>query len=114
MGNNFSQIEEICFSMKKVTETANEKILKTPGTMNLAEIMNRYHLENQHSDIIVFLLNPNEKHHHPEYGTEFLEMLRENELHVDGNKIVSVKRENSTDEARRAGVFRSDCSIHRR
>lgn len=101
MENNFSEIEKICSATKKISETANDKILKTPGTMNLAEIMNRQHLENKHSDIIAFLLNPNEKHHHPEYGTKFLEMLRENGLHIKGNKIVSVKREDSTDEARR-------------
>lgn len=105
MENDFSEIEEICSAMKKITETANEKILKTPGTMNLAEIMNRHHLENQHSDIIAFLLNPNEKHHHPEYGTEFLEMLKENGLYISGSKIVSVKREDSTDEARRMDLL---------
>lgn len=102
---NFSQIEEICSDMKKITEAANEKILKTPGTMNLAEIMNRNHLENQHSNIIAFLLDPNEKHHHPEYGAKFLEILKENGLHIKGTKIVSVKREDSTDEARRMDLL---------
>lgn len=101
----FSQIEEICSDMKKITEAANEKILKTQGTMNLAEIMNRNHLENQHSNIIAFLLDPNEKHHHPEYGAKFLEILKENGLHIKGKKIVSVKREDSTDEARRMDLL---------
>lgn len=105
MENDFLEIEEICSAMKKITETANDKIFKTPGTMNLAEIMNCHHLENQHSDIIAFLLNPNEKHHHPEYGAKFLETLKENGLHLDGSKIVSVKREDSTDEARRMDLL---------
>lgn len=86
-------IEEICSVMKKVTAEAKARMLKAPGTVNIAEIMNRHHLENQHSDIIGFLLDANEKHHHPEYGAQFLSLLKENGLGITGDKIVSVERE---------------------
>ncbi len=73
--------------------------------MNIAEIMNRHHLENQHSNILGFLLDSSEKHHHPEYGEKFLSILKEKHLGVIGSSIVSVKRETSTDEARRMDLF---------
>lgn len=111
---DFETIEGICSVVKKVTAEAKARMLKTSGTMNIAEIMNRHHLENQHSDIIGFLLDPNEKHHHPEYGAQFLSLLKENGLGITGDKIVSVEREDSTDEARRMDLFlttKKDCII---
>ena len=73
--------------------------------MNVAEIMNRHHLENQHSNIIAFLVNPSEIHNHPEYGSLFLNMLKEKGLGIEGKEIYKVFRENSTDELRRMDIF---------
>lgn len=98
-------IEDIFTSIKEIKKIVNENKLKSPGTMNVVEIMNRHHLENQHSNIIAFLIDPNEKHNHEEYGKEFLNILKTNGLDIKGNQIISVKREDYTDEARRIDIF---------
>ena len=92
-------------NMKNLSSRMNQLKIKTPGTMNVAEIMNRHHLENQHSNIIAFLVNPSEIHNHPEYGSLFLNMLKEKGLGIEGKEIYKVFRENSTDELRRMDIF---------
>ncbi len=92
--------------MKNLSSRVNELKIKTPGTMNIAEIMNRNHLENQHSNIIAFLINPSEIHNHPEYGSLFLKLLKkEKKLGIEGQIIKKVIREKSTDELRRMDIF---------
>lgn len=98
-------IEEILCKRALINDVVTKNRLLTPGTMNIAEIMNRHHLENQHSNILAFLLDPMEKHHHPEFGKEFLSLLRKKGLNVMGASIISVKREEATDEARRMDIF---------
>ena len=102
---NVTEFEKLYESMKRINNDVQAKRLNSPGTMNIAEIMNRHHLENQHSNVISFLLDANEKHHHPEYGEAFLTILKNKGLAINGSKITSVERENSTDEARRMDIF---------
>lgn len=80
-------VNELCNTIVKVAKTVDEKRRKTPGTMNIAEIMNRHHLENQHSNILSFLIDPDEKHNHTEYGESFLFLLKEKGLKIKGSKI---------------------------
>ena len=112
--NTYKIIDDLCSTMKTIITDVEDKRRKNPGTMNIAEIMNRHHLENQHSNIIAFLINPNEKHHHPDYGTKFLSLLKEKGLGIQGETIKSVMREDSTDELRRMDLFirtEKDCVI---
>lgn len=102
---DFTIINDLYTSITKINQRIENNRQKTPGTMNIAELMNRHHLENQHSNIISFLLDPNEKHNHKEYGELFLDLLRTKGLSIQGTRIISVKREDSTDEARRMDLF---------
>ena len=114
MNNTYKIIDDLCSTMKTIITDVEDKRRKNPGTMNIAEIMNRHDLENQHSNIIAFLINPNEKHHHPDYGTKFLSLLKEKGLGIQGETIKSVMREDSTDELRRMDLFirtEKDCVI---
>jgi hypothetical protein len=75
---NFTELDKIFKDMDEISKNVKElKRKKTPGTMNIAEIMGRHHQENKHSDIISFLLDPEEDHNHPEFGDRFLDLLRE-------------------------------------
>lgn len=102
---NINEMNNFFVNMKNLSSKMNQLKIKTPGTMNVAEIMNRHHLENQHSNIIAFLVNPSEIHNHPEYGSLFLNMLKEKGLGIEGKEIYKVFRENSTDELRRMDIF---------
>ena len=102
---DFTIVNELCNTIVKVDKTVDEKRRKTAGTMNIAEIMNRHRLENQHSNILSFLIDPDEKHNHIEYGESFLFLLKEKGLKIKGSKIFSVTREDSTDEYRRMDLL---------
>ena len=102
---NINEMNNFFINMKNLSSKINDQRIKTPGTMNVAEIMNRHHLENQHSNIIAFLVNPSEIHNHPEYGSLFLNMLKEKGVGIEGKEIYKVFRENSTDELRRMDIF---------
>ncbi len=102
---NIKEMNNFFINMKNLSSKINDQRIKTPGTMNVAEIMNRHHLENQHSNIIAFLVNPTEIHNHPEYGSLFLNLLKEKGLGIEGNEVYKVFRENSTDELRRMDIF---------
>ena len=102
---NINEMNNFFINMKNLSSKINDQRIKTPGTMNVAEIMNRHHLENQHSNIIAFLVNPTEIHNHPEYGSLFLNILKEKGLGIKGNEVYKVFRENSTDELRRMDIF---------
>ena len=88
---NVSIIDEFFVIMKNLSSKMYELKIKTPGTMNVAEIMNRHHLENQHSNIISFLINPTEVHNHPEFGFIFLNILKKKGLAIKGNVKLFVK-----------------------
>lgn len=102
---NINEMNNFFVNMKNLSSKMNQLKIKTPGTMNVAEIMNRHHLENQHSNIITFLVNPSEIHNHPEYGSLFLNMLKEKGVGIEGKEIYKIFRENSTDELRRMDIF---------
>ena len=102
---DFTIVNELCNTIGKINKTVDEKRRKIPGTMNIAEIMNRHRLENQHSNILSFLIDPDEKHNHIEYGESFLFLLKEKGLKIKGSKIFSVTREDSTDECRRMDLL---------
>lgn len=98
-------INDLCESITEINQRVEKNRLETPGTMNIAEIMNRHHLENQHSNILAFLIDPKEKHNHKEYGDSFLEVLKKKGLKLHDGSVVSVKREDSTDELRRIDLL---------
>lgn len=98
-------IDDLCKSIAEINKRVEENRSKTPGTMNIAEIMNRHHLENQHSNILAFLIDQEEKHNHKEYGCSFLELLKKKGLGLHGRSIVSIGREDSTDELRRMDLL---------
>ena len=103
---DINEIKSFFAYMENLSLNVNKLKTRTPGTMNVAEIMNRHHLENQHSNIIAFLMNPSEIHNHPEYGTLFLRMLKEEKkLGIEGEIIKKVIREKSTDELRRMYIY---------
>lgn len=102
---DIKEFENTCSSMKTILQKVQERRQNTPGTMNTIDLMNRSHLENQHSNILAFLLDPDEKHHHPEFGTNFLSLLKAKGLALQGSRILSVKREDSTEDARRMDLF---------
>ena len=99
------EINTVFEVMGSISSKVMNKKHDTPGTMNIAEIMNRHHLENQHSNIISFLIDPEEIHNHPEYGTKFLQLLKKKGLNITGEKICNTVREDSTDDLRRIDIF---------
>ena len=99
------EINNVFEVMGNISSKVMNKKHDTPGTMNIAEIMNRHHLENQHSNIISFLIDPEEIHNHPEYGTKFLQLLKKKGLNITGEKICNTVREDSTDDLRRIDIF---------
>lgn len=99
------EINTVFEVMRCISSNVMTKKHDTPGTMNIAEIMNRHHLENQHSNIISFLIDPEEIHNHPEYGTKFLQLLKKKGLNITGEKICNTVREDSTDDLRRIDIF---------
>lgn len=99
------EINNVFEVMGNISSKVMNKKHDTPGTMNIAEIMNRHHLENQHSNIISFLIDPEEIHNHPEYGTKFLDLLKKKGLNITGEKICNTVREDSTDDFRRIDIF---------
>ena len=98
-------IDDLCKSIADINQRVERNRLNTIGTMNIAEIMNRHHLENQHSNILAFLIDPKEKHNHKEYGNSFLEVLKKKGLKIHDGGVVSIQREDSTDELRRIDLL---------
>lgn len=103
---NFTELDKIFKDMDEISKNVKElKRKKTPGTMNIAEIMGRHHLENEHSDILSFLLDPNKEHNHQEFGDCFLDLLREKGLGIKGKSITGIEREAVTGTMRRMDIF---------
>lgn len=102
---DITEINNVFEVMGSISSKVMNKKHDTPGTMNIAEIMNRHHLENQHSNIISFLIDPEEIHNHPEFGTKFLDLLKKKGLNITGEKICNTVREDSTDDLRRIDIF---------
>lgn len=76
-----------------------------PGQMNLLEITADSHLENKHSNILAYLLDPKARHHHPEFGNAFLAFMRKKCNALISTNIISVVREKHTDQKRRIDIF---------
>lgn len=72
MDNLIEKIRIVFDSFQKEISQTEEKF---PGTMNLIELMNRHHLENEHSNVLAYLINPYENHKHPEYGNSFIKIV---------------------------------------
>ena len=101
-------IEEISAVIEEIAQEQKAlagKVCKLPGRANLIEIMSRNHLENAHSQVLAFLLSPNEEHHHPEYGSIFLKEMQSLKLNINSTKIESVIREQNTFGFRRIDIF---------
>lgn len=97
-----------------ITDEVTKEEKKLPGTMNLIEIMNRHHLENEHSNVIAYLIDPKKNHKHPEYGDLFISMLNKTlkdsnqeiiDYHEGELEIETVSRENPTIENRRLDIL---------
>lgn len=100
-----------CENIKNIVSQAHElqnsiiQHIKTlPGRMNLLDIADISSLENKHSKIIEFFIEPDEEHRHPEYGRMFLDMLREKGLPIKG-ELESVQREKITHIGRRIDLL---------
>ena len=105
--------------IKKFVLDCNDEIKtkenKTPGSMNIIELMNRNHLENQHSNVIAYLINPDKNliRKHPEYGYSFLEMINKKLKETKQKTISFVKdcpiykviTEYSTSDKRRIDIL---------
>ena len=112
MENSIYSIEnfnEVLARIKLEMQTA--KNFK-PGTMNIIELTNRNHLENQHSNVLAFLLDPNERHKHPEYGDYFIELLsqklhenHQTEIEYDDGEILEVRHEGMTFNKHRIDIL---------
>jgi hypothetical protein len=80
---------------------------EAPGYMNVLYLMGRTHLENEHSRVIAFLLDPWESHNHPEFGDLFIKQLNAQgkDIIPESCKIVNVFREAGTNERRRIDLL---------
>lgn len=76
------------------------------GTFNLFDAINKSHYENYHSDIIAYLLNPNEKHFHKEFCEQFISLIKNTkDVNIPDYKFVKVSREKQISNARRIDIF---------
>lgn len=105
--------------MKKLICVIDDDLQSTkkslPGTMNIIELMNRHHLENQHSNVLAYLIDPDESHKHYEYGNSFIAMLNRkleenNQPKIDfeinnWDEIKYVHKEEMTSENRRIDIL---------
>jgi hypothetical protein len=105
------KIEDILNENKDTLDSYKKELDKAPGYMNVLDIMARSHLENEHSRVLEFLLNPAAKHKHPEFGSHFLESLK-GKIDIPDTKIVEVARECQIDKGRRIDLLiRTDESV---
>lgn len=104
--NLVEAVEFIQILEKMSTEQEHEKKY-AKGTLNLYDINNISHLENYHSNILAFLLNRKQKHHHADFGELFIQII--NSKHLNNSlppcKIKSIIREKSTDSRRRIDIL---------
>ncbi len=79
---------------------------KYVGTFNLFDVINKSHYENCHSDIIAYLLDPNEKHFHKEFCEQFISLIRNTkDVNIPDYKFVKVSREKQISNARRIDIL---------
>lgn len=79
--------------------------LTLPGQMNLLDLTADSHLENKHSNILAFLLDPYAPHHHKEFGEKFLSLVMLKCSSLTSNKIITVTREKPTSANRRIDIY---------
>lgn len=103
--------EEICQALtnnlKSLIELRKQNEKYAIGTMNLFDINNISHYELYHSNILAYLINPNESHKHREYGAKLLKIINDN---LSEDKILDIVREKvvrtkQTDENRYIDIF---------
>ena len=99
------EIFEFVQKYVKILQDLRSDFLKSPGQMNLLEMTANSHYENLHSDILAFLLEPQARHHHPEFGEEFLSLIKRKCGAMSSGKIITVTREKSIDKNRRIDIF---------
>lgn len=66
-------LHTILDQMRALYEKHQNMLISESGTMNIIDIMNISHLENKNSDVLAYLLNPKERHHHPECSNIYIE-----------------------------------------
>jgi len=101
MINIYDLVEE-SLSIKKKADSLTANLA---GKMTLFDIANISQLENKHSDIIAYLLRPTSRHHHPEYGVLFLNLLSGKCSSITSTSINRVVREKTTNENRRIDIL---------
>lgn len=100
-----AELESLIEKAQEIQREVVHRLARAPGEMNLLELGGISRLENYHSDVIAFLLNPSAKHRHGEYGKLFLELLKEQGLSIQDCQVVKVEREKSTTTGRRIDIF---------
>jgi hypothetical protein len=80
---------------------------KAKGVLNLYDINRISHLENYHSNILAYLLDEKQEHHHPEYIQQFIHLINDKHLKkpLPPFTSISVTREKLTDANRRIDIF---------
>lgn len=98
-------IDSVKKNIEEISSNIKQQLDSQPGSMNIIELMNRNHLENQHSNVIAYLIDPLEGHKHEEYGRMFIRLLNKHfEKQIDENILV-VRREDPTSEKRRIDIL---------
>src|SRR6056297_4011220 len=100
-----AELDTLIKKAYSLQDEALSRLARAPGHMNLLELLRVSHLENYHSDIIGFLINPHGEHQHEEYGKLFLNTLVENGLNIKDQQVLKVEREKSTTTGRRIDIL---------
>ena len=102
-----TNIDELLTLLKEVKDILSINRENAVGTMNLFDVCGRAHYENQHSNILAYLLDEQAGHKHEEFSALFLEMINEKlpEKPLPSEHIRVVKRERTIDASRRIDLF---------
>jgi len=102
--DNAVQLVQLLAKMRNEQEQEKQMV---NGTFNLYDINGISHLENYHSNILAFLIDRKQKHHHADFGDLFIQIINSKHLHnsLPPCKIKSVIREKSTDTGRRIDIL---------
>lgn len=106
INREFVTISQLITKLKLFQNELDNLRDKSVGTFNLFDVINKSHYENYHSDIIAYLLDPNEKHYHKEFCEKFISLIRQTkEIDVPDYKFVNVIREKQIRNDRRIDIF---------
>jgi len=99
-------VSQLVSKIKSYQEKLVNSRDKYIGTFNLFDAINKSHYENYHSDIIAYLLDPNEKHFHKEFCEQFVSLIgKTKDMNIPDYKFVKVSREKQISNARRIDIL---------